>query len=399
MAGLPDRAVHELPVVRACSYFEGIVSSSMRSLNILMAAVLYSPYIGGVETHTREVAKRQAAMGHRVTVLTCDPTGELPREDELDGVHILRVPVRLKRMDLYVAPEMVSYILQGQWDIVHQQGYHTLVPPVAMAAALRARLPYVVTFHSGGHSSKVRNAIRGTQQWMLRPLLARADRLIGVSRFEAQHFQQHLHLPPEQFQVVPNGSNLPDVRFDDKPVDGLVHLVSVGRLERYKGHQRAIEAMPHVLARCPGARLRIVGKGPYEPELRSLVGGLGLNEYVTIGVVPAEDRAAMVRVLAEATLVLLLSDYEAHPISVMEALSVGRPVLVTYTSGLAELADQGLVRSVPLDSPPSHLAHAVLENIAQPHIPSEVRLRTWDDCAADLLSLYRHVLEAPRFAS
>jgi len=370
----------------------------MRSLNILMTTVLYSPYIGGVETHTREVAKRQAAMGHRVTVLTCDPTRELPRQDELDGVHILRVPVRVKSMDLYVAPEMVSYILQGQWDIVHQQGYHTLVPPVAMAAALRARLPYVVTFHSGGHSSKVQNAIRGTQQWSLRPLLARAAKLIGVSQFEAQHFQQHLHLPPEQFQVVPNGSNLPDVRFDDTPADGLVHLVSVGRLERYKGHHRAIEAMPHVLARCPGARLRIVGKGPYESELRSLVGRLGLNEYVTIGVVPAEDRAAMVRVLTEATLVLLLSDYEAHPISVMEALSVGRPVLVTYTSGLAELADQGLVRSVPLDSPPSRLARAVLENIAQPHIPSEVHLRTWDDCAADLMSLYRQVLEAPRFA-
>lgn len=371
----------------------------MRPLNILMTAALYGPNIGGVETHTREVAKRLVAEGHAVTVLTCDPSRASPDRDELDGVHIVRVPAWPKNTDLYIAPEIPAFIQQGRWDIMHQQGYHTFVPPMAMAAALKYRLPYVVTFHSGGHSSKIRNAVRGPQQWMLRPLLSRAEKLIGVSRFEVQHFQQHLHLPPAQFAIVPNGSNLPHVHIDDPPADELIRIVVVGRLEKYKGHQRAIHAMPYVLARHPGARLRIVGRGPYEAELRALVIRLGLEKYVQIGVLPADDRAGMVRVLAGANLILLFSDYEAHPISVVEALCVGKPVLVTHTSGLAELADAGLVRSIPLKSTPAETGRAIVQSIDDPQIPSAVSFRTWDDCACDVLNVYRDVLEARRSAS
>jgi hypothetical protein len=78
-------------------------------------------------------------------------------------------------------------------------------------AAKAAKLPYTVTFHTGGHSSDFRNRIRGMQWQLLRPLLARASKLIGVSRFEAEYFHNALRLPIGRFAVVPNGSNLPSL--------------------------------------------------------------------------------------------------------------------------------------------------------------------------------------------
>ena len=141
-----------------------------------------------------------------------------------------------------------------------------------MLAALRAGIPYVVTFHGGGHSSRLRNALRGAQQRLLRPLLARAERLVAVAEFEIGHFGERLHLPPERFALIPNGSDLPRVSprsdADEAPAGPLI--ASIGRLERYKGHHRLIAALPLILAAQPDARLWIAGTGPYEDALRAL---------------------------------------------------------------------------------------------------------------------------------
>jgi glycosyltransferase involved in cell wall biosynthesis len=105
-----------------------------------------------------------------------------------------------------------------------------------------------------------------------------------------------------------------------------------------------------------------------------------------------DRRAEFGALVARADVVALLSDYEAHPVAVMEALALGRPVVVAATSGLVELARDGLVRAVPPDAPPLVVAQELLRTAeAPPHpVPPGV-LRSWDDCASDLLALYQEV--------
>ncbi len=167
--------------------------------------------MGGIETHVYEVGKRLAAAGVAVTVLTTNPGGRLPAREEIDRVQIRRARAWPANRDYYFAPEIARVITRESWDIVHCQGIHTLVAPLAMFAAVRARIPFVLTFHTGGHSSRMRNAIRGIQWATLRPLLARAKTLIGVSTFEAEYFRRTLHLPADRFVVIRNGGQLPQL--------------------------------------------------------------------------------------------------------------------------------------------------------------------------------------------
>ena len=126
--------------------------------------------------------------------------------------------------------------------------------------------------------------MRRTQHALLRPLVARAARLIGVSEFEADFFSARMGLPRERFVVSPNGAAMPGA---SAGVELDPHLiVSSGRLERYKGHHRVVAAMPELIRRIPDARLHIVGTGPYEGELRRLVAALGLGERVVISAIP-----------------------------------------------------------------------------------------------------------------
>jgi glycosyltransferase involved in cell wall biosynthesis len=178
----------------------------------------------------------------------------------------------------------------------------------------------------------------------------------------------------------------PGVKFDPNLV------ISGGRLERYKGHHRAIAAMPELIRRIPDARLHVVGSGPYEMELRRLVATLGLEKRVTIATIPGSERQKMADLLASAGLFVLFSEYEAHPVAVMEALSMRRPVLVTDTSGLGELASKGLCRAISRDADPHALAAAMAEELEANREVPDLALPDWDACAQALSEVYRDVL-------
>jgi glycosyltransferase involved in cell wall biosynthesis len=369
------------------------VDSGVRRPRIVMVSANAYPVMGGVETHIHEVAPRVARAGFDVTVLTTDRSGRLPVREMVDGVPTIRVRARPEKRDWYFAPGIMRELRRGKWDLVHCQGYHTFVPALAMTAAIRGKTPFVLTFHSGGHPSATRTRLRGPQLRVLRPLLARARRLIAVSRFEAEFFPRALGIPAERFVTIPNGAEMappdPGVGPDkDAPL-----IVSAGRLERYKGHHRLIEALPLILREFPSARLRIAGAGQYDGELRRLAVASGVGDRIEIAAIEPGQRVQMSNLLASASLVALLSEYEANPVAVMEALALHRPVLVAETSGLTELARDGLARGIPITATAADVARAVVDQLRDPG-PLDYTLPTWDQSAERLMDVYREVLSA-----
>ena len=365
-------------------------------LRVLMVCCRFFPSSGGTETHVFEAGRRIAAQGHDVTVLTANPGG-LPASEIVEGMQVTRVPAWPRNRDYFFAPTLASHILRGHWNVAHVQGYHTLFAPLAILALVRRRIPFALTFHSGGHSSGLRNALRRLHHWCLAPLATRAARLVGVSQFEADFFSTRMGIPRNRFAVVPNGAKLPvpsrtQVRDPARPL-----IVSLGRLERYKGHHLAIAGFAELLRSLPGARLRILGEGPFKDSLRQQANDLGLVDEVEIGSIPASDRTGMADLLAGASLVVLLSEYEAHPVAVMEALSLGVPVLTSDTSGFRELAARELVRAIPLASRPGEIAIAMAAELHRLR-GTLADLPDWDTCADRLIALYRSVLTQDRSA-
>ena len=140
---------------------------------------------------------------------------------------------------------------------------------------------------------------------------------------------------------------------------------SVGRRERYKGHQRVVEALPIVKQTIPHATLRIYGAGPYEPELRASIGFLGVEQSAEVQFIAPDNRARVAAVLCEAEVFAALSEYEAHPVAVMEALTLGIPTVGLDTTGLADLVSDGLVTGIPKDASPTTVAQVLVEVLAE----------------------------------
>jgi glycosyltransferase involved in cell wall biosynthesis len=349
-------------------------------LRILYVTPRYLPEIGGVEAHVHAVATRLAAGGRaQVTVLSTDTRAALPARDHDGDAAVRRVRAYPRGRDWRFAPGIGAAIAGGDWDIVHVQSYHTFVAPLAMAAAARARIPYVLTFHGGGHSDPLRHRARGLQRKLLRPLLARAAALVAIAQFEIDEYGPQLHIAPERFTLIPNGFDLPAAPAQTggpavgdaaAAPDGPL-IASLGRLERYKGHQHAIAALPHVLL---------------------LAQALGVSERVEISSVPLGERVELARRLAAIDLAVAFSEFESHPIAALEVLALGRPLLVASGSGLGELAAAGYARAIDPGLSAQDTAAAIVRELRDPHIPPATHFPTWDDCANALLALYRRIL-------
>jgi colanic acid/amylovoran biosynthesis glycosyltransferase len=152
----------------------------------------------------------------------------------------------------------------------------------------------------------------------------------------------------------------------------VINILTVARLVEEKGLMHALQALGAARQRRPDLRMkyRIIGGGPLEQTLQAQVADLGLGEIVEF--MGPRDQKEVRCALSEADLFLLPSIAEALPVSIMEAMASGLPVLATDVGGVSELVKDGetgrLVR--PADS--QGLAAALLELLDEPNRWSEL---------------------------
>jgi glycosyltransferase involved in cell wall biosynthesis len=356
-----------------------------------MVTPRYPPDVGGVERHVYEVSKRLHSLGCEVTVLCTDRAGTMAVDEDDGGVRVRRVRAWPTGSDYYFAPGLWRAMRRDAFDVVHVQSYHTFVAPLAMLRARRLKLPFVLTFHGGGHSSRMRHSLRPVQRRVLGPLVRHASRLVAIARFEVPLYSRDFGVPTDRFAFIPNGTDVRANAISLQPSSDGVVIASVGRLERYKGHHHVLAALPHVLKQRSDVSLWIVGTGPEEQSLRRQAQELGVADRVQFRSVASGDADGMRSLLLATSLVVSMSEFETQSITAQEALAAGRPLLVADTSGLRELAEDGYARSIALDSTPAQVANAIIGELNAERTAPALSTTTWDECAANLLALYQEV--------
>lgn len=140
---------------------------------------------------------------------------------------------------------------------------------------------------------------------------------------------------PEQYRVIPNAVDVARFTATPQPVPG--RILWVGRFAAPKRPDLALRALKVARERAPHAELHLVGDGVDRPELERLAGELRLGEAVRF-LGTRDDVAAL---LTTAACVVLASDYEGCPLSVIEAMAARVPVVATAVGGVSELVEDG----------------------------------------------------------
>jgi glycosyltransferase involved in cell wall biosynthesis len=373
------------PILRSTEAKQG--TNGFERLRIVMVTAQYVPQLGPIQIHTYEVARSLAAAGHEITILTTDASGTLAPAEYIDGVQILRVPVWQGKLTQHFAPNIYRIIRRGSWHLVHCQGYQTWVAPMTMLAALRARIPYVLSFHSSEWSQEGRNGRAMLAAATLRPLLARAEKLIGHSDSEREFYRRRLRLAPKQFVTIDNGAYLPR-KEEDFAANASILVVALGSSDTAVGPRSIIRALPELAQQYPNVQLRIIGAGTQESELRQVAVRCGVATRVVMEPGEINDRSTIASAIAKAHLLIPCGDDETAVTALLAGLSRGIPALVAGGTGLANMADGGMVRVVAPETAPGRLAPVMAEQLQRPAKMSRQHLSSWDRCATMLLDVY-----------
>ncbi|MDD1769496.1 MAG: glycosyltransferase family 4 protein [Methanomassiliicoccales archaeon] len=358
-----------------------------------MVTKFYHPRIGGVETTARELCENLVRMGHQCTVITQDP--ERSGEETIGGVRVVRFPVDSKAfggMNRHIGRYLKKNLGPERFDLVHIHSYHILLSAQAAYLCRKKGAPLVFSthYHGKGHTPLRELAFRAYHPIGKR-VLSWSREVIAVSEHEKGLLLKDFPKLEGRIAVIPNGvKELPPLEVERR-MDTLLY---VGRVMPYKGIDHAMEAIGLLKNEGFGAKLRIVGKGPAEKELRLLAHRLGISDQVTwLGDL---EEADLNREYRSAGALVLLSAAEAYGLVVAEAMSCGTPAIVAKKEALVEFLNEP--GCVGVDFPPKNEDVArtfrdVLEGrLATSVGPFSDKIAPWSRIAEKYQALYENVV-------
>lgn len=346
----------------------------------------FYPYIGGVETHVKEISKRLAQGGIDVEVFTTDPSGKLQKTEIVDNVLVRRFRSFAPYEAYYFSPKLEQYLREGHksFDIVHAHNYNAFPSLHAVRARKMGSFVFTPHYHEAAHTF-ARRMLHIPYRLLGKQIFEKADKIICVSEYEKCLVLKGFRVDKSKIVMIPNGINISDFgKYTKRPKSGRI-ILYVGRLEKYKGVQYLIQALASLSA---DIQLQIVGSGPYQSNLLKLATRLGLQDRVKFFHNLSQDE--LFQKYADADLFALLSNHEAYGIVVAEALCSGVPCIVANTSALSEWVDGKNCFGIdyPIDIRRLHdLAEEVIgKKVEMP------KLMDWNEVANRVSNVYEDVL-------
>jgi len=378
------------------------MSTTSAPLRVVHLGKYYPPCAGGIETHTRTLARAQAELGADVRVFCMNHEGRATVVDQDGPVEVTRFGFAASLAKLELSPELTRALRRVRADVFHMQ-----VPnPTMIVALLQARpaAPLVVTYQS----DLVRQRVLGP---LFRPLERLAYRRVrAILPTSPTYVPGSRFLRPygDRIEVLPMGIDLAPYRApsaEDRDTAERVRArypgplwLGCGRLIYYKGFLNAIRALPRV----PGTLL-LVGDGPDRAMLEAEAARLGVAERVVfLGAMPYQ-KVVPYYLAASAFWFPSNARSEAFGIVQVEAMAAGCPVLNTAIphSGVAWVSrhdETGL--TVPMDDPEA-LAAAARRLLEEPGLRDRLAAAARARAAAEFdhrvmarrsLEIYRRVL-------
>jgi 1,2-diacylglycerol 3-alpha-glucosyltransferase len=333
-------------------------------MRIGMLADVYKPHVSGITQSISLTKRALEQLGHHVFVFTF---GDLDYQDEETGV--IRSPgVPLAETGYYFGFRYASAARRKleAMDIVHVH-HPFLSGRLALRYCRPLNIPVVFTNHTRydlyaqAYLPGLPEQLGTTFLQAYLPSFCDAVDLVIAPSEGLREILQGLGVRAA-IEVLPNGVDLAPFREKVTPLSHAelsipeedVVLIYVGRLGPEKNLVSLVRAFGGAHAAYPNTSLVLVGDGPERDNLEHLVERNGLTDKVVFcGMV---DYARLPRYLSAADLFVTASVTEVHPLSVIEAMAAGLPVLGIRSPGIEDMVVDGQTGVLSADDLPSFTA-------------------------------------------
>lgn len=359
-----DKDSRAAPATEHESATRSVASSTRRGSTSRPLRVMFvqtDMRVGGAETITANIIRRLDRRRFAPELCCLKDRGELGESlaneipvynNLLAGKYDLRVWPRLTK--LLRTREIDAVITVGAGDKMFW----------GRLAARRVGVPVILSaLHSTGWPDGV-----GRLNRMLTPI---TDAFIAVAESHGEFLVKNLKISRGRVVEISNGVDterfapIPDVAAVRRelgigPTDPIVGIVAALRPE--KNHGLFLEMAQRVVQHFPASRFLIIGDGPCHDDITRRAQQLNIaNNVLMLG-----SRNDIPRLLAAMDVFALTSVMEANPVSILEAMSVGRPVVATNVGSIHEAVTEGNTGFLVPASDVDQLASRVLDLLSDP---------------------------------
>lgn len=334
-------------------------------MKIGMMVDSYKPYISGITNYVEVNKEYLEKMGHEVFVFTF---GDLDYQD--DEKNIIRSPgVPLSDSGFYLSLRYKSYAwkLLQTMDVVHVH-HPFLSGRLALRYCRPAKIPIVFTNHTRydlyaqAYLPIMPNLVSTSLLQAYMPSFCKAVDSVITPSAGMERVLRELEVE-DQITIIPNGVDLRQFKsakplsrkkFGYKKND--VVLVYSGRIALEKNLPFLLEAFTGVTKAIPNVHLLLIGGGlqQYEEEIHELIKGLDVAKRIkALGRVPYEK---LPQYLAMCDIFVTASVTEVHPLSVIEAMGAGLPVMGIESVGVGDTVNDGVTGFLATEDLPSFTA-------------------------------------------
>ena len=335
-------------------------------MKILTVLTYYRPHTSGLTIYAERLAKALVARGHEVTVMTTQYEDDLPREEMMDGVRVIRVPVAFRISKGVIAPTfgLVATKLVFEHDVIQLHLPQFDAPGVAFRGRIFGK-PSVLTYHCDlnlptGFFNKIVNSVVHFQNSMAGIL---ANRIVTYTQDYADH-SAYLSRYKKKLRTFLPPVELPEA--GDDAISGFAkeHKISernpvIGMATRFaaeKGVEILLDAMPAILEKHPNAQVLFAGQyqdvfseQDYANRLMPRIAAYeGSGHWTFLGILNPTEMAAFYPAL-DALVVPSLNATEAFGLVQIEAMLNNVPCVASALPGVrqpVQMHDMGEVAAI-----------------------------------------------------
>lgn len=282
--------------------------------------------IGGAETllynTVREIVKIKLAD---ITVCTLYGKGALGKRLSSEGIRVIDLALK-KKYSYKAIVYLLNLIKKNEYNIIHAHlfpsGYYT-----AITSLLSKSAKLIYTEHSVFNTRRKYKPLRFLEKF----IYGRFDAIIAVGNIVKVELVKWLPSINSKVITIPNAIPIEHCNeIANKDID----ILFVGRLEKVKGVDILLKALKNLDKKY---KTVIVGDGSERGNLECLAKELGLNEKVAFTGTRYDVKDFMCR----SKIFVLPSRWEGIPITILEAMSIGVPVIASKSGGNSEVIEDG----------------------------------------------------------
>lgn len=318
-------------------------------MKVLEVLTYYRPHVSGLTIYVERLCRVLARQGHEVTVLTSQYDRTLPRDEKMDGVRVVRVPVAFRVSKGVIMPTFGLRATQfaAQADVIHLHLPQFDAPGLALRGRLFGK-PVVITYHSdlqlppGAFNRVVDRVVMAANRaaGSLAQAIVTYTRDFGShSPYLSRYLGHKLFIIPPPVELAPaTGEETAQFKakhnLENKKVIGIS-----ARIAAEKGIEVLLQALPAVLEKFPNAHVmhanpETIGEQAYAARLAPLFKKYEAN-YHLLGALHGSELTAFYRNL-DCLVVCSLNNTETFGLVQIEAMMNGVPSVAVDLPGVRQ---------------------------------------------------------------